>query len=102
MIAEITDPSNIAQASALLPASWAVGNVVGSVLLMVFVLSAVTYFSVRFAIGGALSRPAERFPSVFGEFEFFKKYPYFLPCSIPATFSALTCVVTFLYLKEVG
>lgn len=51
-------------------------------------------------IGGSLSRPAERFPNVFGTNEFLKKYPYFLPCAIPATFSVLAWVVTYFYLEE--
>lgn len=52
-------------------------------------------------IGGALSRPAERFPEVFGNSTFLKTYPYFLPCAIPATFSLVAWIVTYLYLKEV-
>lgn len=51
-------------------------------------------------IGGSLARPAERFPHLFGDNEFLKRYPYFLPCAVPATFSALAWVVTFLYLEE--
>jgi hypothetical protein len=51
-------------------------------------------------IGGLLSRPAERFPSVFGNNEFLKKYPYFLPCAVPATYSAVALIVAFLFLKE--
>jgi hypothetical protein len=51
-------------------------------------------------IGGLLSRPADRFPRLLGHNEFFKKYPYFLPCAVPATFSVIVSVVTFLYLKE--
>jgi len=47
-----------------------------------------------------LARPAERFPDLFGENTFLQKYPYFLPCAIPATFSLITWVVTFLFLKE--
>ncbi|KAG6815067.1 hypothetical protein H0H87_005385, partial [Tephrocybe sp. NHM501043] len=50
-------------------------------------------------IGGSLS-PADRFPSLFGDNAFLKKYPYFLPCAVPATFSALAWLVTFFYLKE--
>ena len=52
-------------------------------------------------IGGALSRPAERFPSLFGNNKFMKAYPYFLPCAVPATFTAVIWVVAFLFLKEV-
>ena len=53
-------------------------------------------------IGGSLSRPAEHYPSIFGDWEFFKKYPYFLACSIPATFSLVACLTTFFFLKEVS
>ena len=47
-----------------------------------------------------LARPAERFPELFGENKFFKEYPYFLPCAIPATFSLIAWLVTFFFLKE--
>lgn len=53
-------------------------------------------------IGGFLSRPHERFPDIFGRFEFLKEYPYFLACAVPATFSAVAWVVSFLFLHEVG
>ena len=47
-----------------------------------------------------LARPAERFPDLFGENVFLKKYPYFLPCAIPATFSLIAWLVAFFFLKE--
>ena len=47
-----------------------------------------------------LARPAERFPNPFGENAFLKKYPYFLPCAIPATYSLIAWLVTFFFLKE--
>jgi hypothetical protein len=53
-------------------------------------------------VGGALSRPAERYPYTFGNSEFLKKYPYFLPCAVSATFSALAWVLALVFLKEVG
>ena len=52
-------------------------------------------------IGGSLSRPADRYPNVFGHIEFLKQYPYFLACAIPATFSAIACFITLFFLKEV-
>ncbi|PPQ68704.1 hypothetical protein CVT25_012105 [Psilocybe cyanescens] len=76
MMAEMTDSTNISQAT------WSTGGTLGPI------------------IGGSLARPAERFPTLFGNNEFLKKYPYFLPCAVPATFSALAWVVTFLFLKE--
>ena len=47
-----------------------------------------------------LARPAERFPDLFGENVFLKKYPYFLPCAIPATVSLIAWLVAFFFLKE--
>lgn len=52
-------------------------------------------------IGGALSRPVERYPDTFGNSEFLKKYPYFLPCAVSATFSALAWLLALVFLKEV-
>ncbi|KAF9219805.1 MFS general substrate transporter [Gyrodon lividus] len=82
MIAEITDPTNVAEAFAYLPFTWSAGTTLGPM------------------IGGSLSHPAERFPNVFGNSSFFKEYPYFLPCAVPATVSALCWAVTSMYLKE--
>ena len=47
-----------------------------------------------------LSQPADRFPRLFGTSEFLKKYPYFLPCAVPATFSVIAWIITFFFLKE--
>ncbi|KAI9454533.1 MFS general substrate transporter [Lactarius psammicola] len=82
IVAEITDPTNLPQVYAYMPVSWSTGSTIGPM------------------IGGALSRPAERYPDTFGNSEFFKKYPYFLACAVPATFSALAWVLTFVFLKE--
>lgn len=82
MTAEMTDSTNLARAWAYLPLAWSSGTTLGPL------------------IGGALARPADRFPKIFGGSEFLKKYPYFLPCAVPATVSALTWIVVFLYLKE--
>lgn len=51
--------------------------------------------------GGALERPAVKFPSMFGNVRFFNDYPYALPgfvCSFVGLSAAL--LVTF-YVKEV-
>ncbi|KAJ7183235.1 member of major facilitator superfamily multidrug-resistance, DHA1 sub-family [Mycena filopes] len=82
IIAEMTDSTNIAQAYAVMPISWSTGVILGPV------------------IGGFLAKPADRFPMIFGDNEFLKAYPYFLPCAIPATFSLVAWLVTFLFLKE--
>ncbi|KAJ2924858.1 hypothetical protein H1R20_g12247, partial [Candolleomyces eurysporus] len=82
MMAELTDETNLAQAYAYMPIAWSTGCTVGPI------------------IGGSLSRPHEQYPWLFGDSEFHKKYPYFLACSIPATFSAVAWLVTYRYLKE--
>ncbi|KAI0091365.1 member of major facilitator multidrug-resistance DHA1 sub-family [Irpex rosettiformis] len=82
MIAEITDSSNLAQAYSYLPIAWSTGGTLGPI------------------IGGFLSKPHERFPDIFGNSEFLKTYPYFLACAVPATFSALAWLVSFLFLHE--
>ncbi|KAG1781011.1 major facilitator superfamily domain-containing protein [Suillus placidus] len=82
MTAEMTDSTNMAHAWAFIPLAWSSGSTLGPL------------------IGGELARPADRFPNIFGGSEFLKKYPYFLPCAVPATVSALTWIVIFLYLKE--
>jgi MFS family permease len=76
------DESNMAQAYAYLPLAWSTGSTLGPM------------------IGGALSRPADRFPHIFGHSEFLKQYPYFLPCAVPATFAAIAWVISFIFLKE--
>ncbi|TFK35557.1 member of major facilitator superfamily multidrug-resistance, DHA1 sub-family [Crucibulum laeve] len=82
MMAEMTDTTNISKAYAYMPIAWSTGGTLGPI------------------IGGSLARPAERFPHLFGQNEFLKKYPYFLPCAVPATFSLVAWIVTFLFLKE--
>ncbi|KIK52651.1 hypothetical protein GYMLUDRAFT_251023 [Collybiopsis luxurians FD-317 M1] len=82
ILAEMTDTTNIAQAYAYMPVAWSSGSVLGPM------------------IGGALARPADQFPNIFGHNEFLIKYPYFLPCVVPATFSAIAWLVTYLFLKE--
>lgn len=70
------------KAYAYQPIAWSTGGILGPM------------------IGGTLARPAEQFPAVFGNSKFLKEYPYFLPCAIPATFSALAWVLVFFYMKE--
>ncbi|KAG2141295.1 major facilitator superfamily domain-containing protein [Suillus clintonianus] len=82
MTAEMTDSTNLARAWAFIPLAWSSGTTLGPL------------------VGGVLARPADRFPNIFGGSEFLKKYPYFLPCAVPATVSALTWIVVFLYMKE--
>lgn len=82
MMGELTDSTNVARAYAYQPIAWSSGATLGPL------------------IGGALSHPTEQFPSVFGGNAFLEKYPYFLPCAIPATFSIIAWITTYLFLNE--
>ncbi len=83
IMGEMTDNTNVARAFAYQPIPWSTGATLGPL------------------IGGTLSRPAEKFPNLFGNSEFLKTYPYFLPCAIPATFTVICWLVTYIFLEEV-
>lgn len=83
IMGEMTDDTNVARAFAYQPIAWSTGSTLGPL------------------IGGSLSRPAEKFPETFGDSEFFRTYPYFLPCAIPATFTIICWTVVFFFLEEV-
>ena len=51
-------------------------------------------------VGGSLSHPVDRFPSLFSGNEFLSQYPYFLPCAIVATYGVITWLVAFFFLEE--
>ncbi|KAK9768290.1 hypothetical protein K7432_001203 [Basidiobolus ranarum] len=82
MVAEITDVTNQSVAFSLLPLMWGVGSIIGPIL------------------GGLLSQPAEQYPSLFGQWEFFHTYPYFLPCFVSSMISLFGLIVAYLYLEE--
>ncbi|KAA1478516.1 MFS general substrate transporter [Dentipellis sp. KUC8613] len=82
MLAEITQPADLAKVYGYMPIAWSTGGTLGPI------------------IGGSLSRPADRFPGTFGDSEFMRKYPYFLACAVPATFSILALLVSLTSLKE--
>jgi MFS family permease len=79
--AEITDSTNLGDAIAYLPITWALGVTLGPV------------------IGGVLANPADRW-SLFANSKFFREYPYFLPCFISALVPLGTFVMGYFYLKE--
>ena len=87
------------QAYAFIPLAWSSGATVNFISANAYTCSDLC-FQLGPIIGGLLARPAERFPDLFGENTFLKKYPYFLPCAIPATFSVIAWLVTFFFLKE--
>lgn len=52
-------------------------------------------------MGGALARPADQFPDYFSG-AFWQKYPYFLPCAVASLIVAVTTILLFFFLQEVG
>ncbi|KAG2034131.1 major facilitator superfamily domain-containing protein [Suillus americanus] len=82
MVMDITDATNMPKAYSYMPIPWMIGAVVGPL------------------IGGSLSRPADRFPGIFGRSELLKTYPYLLPCSIPTIFVSVAWLVAYFGLQE--
>jgi MFS family permease len=83
MIGEMTDRTNQARAFSFMPLCWATGTVVGPI------------------IGGSLSRPAEKFPWLFGNISLFREFPYLLPCLVGAGVSSIGLVAGIFFLEEV-
>ncbi|KAF7360778.1 MFS general substrate transporter [Mycena venus] len=82
MMGELTDSSNIAQGMALMPVVWSMGATVGPL------------------IGGVLANPYEQFPNTFGRFEFWRTYPYALPCFVIAFYCITSFLLALVCLKE--
>ncbi|KAG2046567.1 MFS multidrug-resistance DHA1 sub-family [Suillus hirtellus] len=82
MLIDITDATNMPKACSYVPIPWTIATTIGSL------------------IGGSFSRPADRFPNIFGRSELLKTYPYLLPCSISALFILTIWLVTYIRLKE--
>ncbi|KAG0252665.1 hypothetical protein DFQ27_007922 [Actinomortierella ambigua] len=82
MLGEIADESNQGQAFSLFGFAWGIGMIVGPIL------------------GSRLSNPAQNFPAIFGNWQFFIDYPYFLPCLVASLGSFLGFLVGLFFLKE--
>ncbi|KAF8630793.1 hypothetical protein AX15_002723 [Amanita polypyramis BW_CC] len=81
VMGELLDTTNRVEGFSLLPAVWSVGATIGPMM------------------GGALSRPHERFPAYFGG-QFWKEYPYFLSCLGAAIFVFISFLLTLLFFEE--
>ncbi|KAG8895641.1 hypothetical protein FRC01_012271, partial [Tulasnella sp. 417] len=82
IISEITDKTNQAQAFPLIGTTWCIGAILGPL------------------IGGTLSHPAERYPKIFGNYDFLKDRPYFLPCFISSLISCFSITIAYFFLEE--
>ncbi|KAG2359964.1 MFS multidrug-resistance DHA1 sub-family [Suillus spraguei] len=82
LLMDITDATNLPKAYACLPISFMLAAIIGPVA------------------GGSLSRPADRFPEIFGRLELLKTYPYLLSCAFPVVCASITWLITYFFLRE--
>jgi hypothetical protein len=82
MLGEMTDSTNRGLAFAIWESSFGIGQIVGP------------------ALGGLLAKPAENYPSLFGNIPLFKTYPYLLPCLVGSFFSIFGVCIGFFFLEE--
>jgi hypothetical protein len=100
MMAELTDETNMARGSSLIPVIWAAGGTIGFDISF-FPYSFVNVRTPRPFIGGVLSRPQDRWPILFSH-PFWGEYPYFLPCLATAAYAIVSFSLSAIFLKEVG
>ncbi|KAJ7109592.1 major facilitator superfamily multidrug-resistance, DHA1 sub-family [Mycena crocata] len=82
VMAEIADPTNVAQIYSFLPIIWTVGAAVGPFL------------------GGTLADPVSRYPDTLGKIPLLREFPYFLPCAAAGGFALVAFIIAVLGLKE--
>ena len=69
------------RAFSIMPLVWSLGSVVGP------------------AFGGFFADPVKQFPGLFGNIEYFKKYPYALPNLIATVFFLVSSACAAFFLK---
>ncbi|KAI8231785.1 hypothetical protein K4K55_006051 [Colletotrichum sp. SAR 10_96] len=83
MVAEMVPEKELQpRAFSIMPLVWSVGSIFGP------------------AFGGFFAKPADRFPSIFGDSWFFTTYPFALPNLLAAVFFLLSVTNATLFLKE--
>ncbi|KAJ9059632.1 hypothetical protein DSO57_1039539 [Entomophthora muscae] len=82
MVGEMTDRSNRAKAFNYVSMTFGLGLIIGP------------------ALGGFLVYPADRFPAIFGNSEFFRTYPFSLPCIVSSALCAFSFILGLFYLEE--
>lgn len=81
MVAEMVPEKELQpRAFSIMPLVWTVGSIFGP------------------AFGGALAHPAEKHPEIFGNWQFFKEYPFLLPNLVAALLFIIGITTGFLFL----
>ncbi|KAG0164604.1 hypothetical protein DFQ28_009172 [Apophysomyces sp. BC1034] len=88
MVTEITDETNRAAAFSIFGFCWGIGLIAGKEQRK------------NLCKGGFLCKPAEHFPSLFGNVQFLKDFPYFLPCLVSSIGSFGGYLLGYCCLKE--
>ncbi|KAI0598474.1 major facilitator superfamily domain-containing protein [Biscogniauxia sp. FL1348] len=83
MVAEMVPEKELQpRAFSIMPLVWSVGSIFGP------------------AFGGLFAKPAEQFPSVFGNIQFFKTYPFALPNIMGSVIFLISMTTGILFLQE--
>ncbi|KAL2158467.1 hypothetical protein VTH06DRAFT_4233 [Thermothelomyces fergusii] len=83
MVAEMVPEKSLQpKAFSIMPLVWNIGSVFGP------------------AFGGFFARPAEQYPGLFGNIEFFKRYPFILPNLMACCVFFVSFMTGLLFLKE--
>ncbi|KAK2467032.1 hypothetical protein APHAL10511_001290 [Amanita phalloides] len=80
-LGEVTDSTNQALAFPIFGLCWPLGGIIGPL------------------IGGALAKPADRFPK-FLDIPFMRQYPYFLPCLVTSLIAFVAYMTAYFFLHE--
>lgn len=81
MVAEMVPERELQpRAFSIMPLVWSLGSVIGP------------------SFGGFLAEPAKQFPNVFGNIEFFKRFPFALPNFVAMVFFLISATVATLFL----
>ena len=83
VVAEIVTTKELQpRAFSIMPLVWSLGSIFGPIL------------------GGALANPAARYPSLFGQNQFFIRFPFALPNLVCSIFFLISLGAGFLFMKE--
>ncbi|KAK9777408.1 putative Major facilitator superfamily (MFS) profile domain-containing protein [Seiridium cardinale] len=83
MVAEMVPERELQpRAFSIMPLVWSIGSIFGP------------------AFGGFFAKPADQFPSLFGDSEFFKAYPFLLPNILGSIIFLISMTTGILFLKE--
>jgi hypothetical protein len=99
----MTDSTNIADVFVYLPFMWSMGVIFGWVGNTLSARSDIEPDCVhRPLMGGLLSSPATKWPSIFGRFRIFRDLPYFLPCAAAGVVAFVVYLIALVAFREVS